>query len=97
MGNKMRRNQQVEGSGSQLNVPENQVPPRMMELKCRKVEIIPIEKPMRFDSNNDNDFIMKDATQGTTKVDKTKWNPTKKRTPHQSVISTIVDLLRAGS
>ena len=84
----MRRNQEADGSGSQPIVPDRGTVPRMMEPKRRKIEVTPVEEPMRFNPNDDEDFIMEDDT---IKEDKIKKATTKKRAPRQSVISTIVD------
>ena len=65
--------------------------PRMMEPKCWKIEVTPVEEPMRFDPNNNDAFIIEDTIEDTRKEDKVKRNPAKKKTPQQLVISTIVD------
>ena len=87
----IRRNQLLEVSRSQPIISDKLAVPRMMEPKYWKFEVIPVKKPMRFDPNNNEDFIMEDATETTRKEKKVKGNPTKKKTPYQSVISTIVD------
>ena len=63
----------------------------MMEPKCWKIEVTPVEEPMRFDPNNNDAFIIEDTIEDTRKEDKVKRNPAKKKTPQQLVISTIVD------
>ena len=46
--------------------------PRMMEPKCWKIEVTPVEEPMRFDPNNNNAFIIEDTIEDTRKEDKVK-------------------------
>ena len=40
-----------------------------------------MEEPIRFDPNNNEDFIMEDETQATTKEEKVKRNSIKKQIP----------------